>query len=134
MKNIFLVVGAILLVGVGFLLGKNSNKDNKDIQTEVVSGEDYTPMLREIALDMSDYSFGKDEIRVRKGDTIKITFSNTGAGHSFVVNEFSINTNEIKNGESKTVEFLADKIGTFEYYSNIGDDRTLGMKGRLVID
>ncbi len=133
MKNVIFIVIALFLVGVGFLLGKNSDK-KEVLKTEPVSDENYEPMLREFTLDMTDYSFGAEEIRVRKGDTVRITLNNVSGFHNFVINEFSIKSSEIKEGNSEVIEFVADKVGTFEYYCGIGDHRLQGMRGKLIID
>jgi len=133
MNKILLIIVAVLFLVIGFFIGKNTTKDTIKNQ-EVVSDENYEPMLREFSLATTDFSFGLKEIRARKGDTIKLLITNNGGIHSFKINEFSINIGEIKEGETKVVEFLADKVGTFTYYCGEGDHRNLGMEGKLIID
>lgn len=135
MRNVFLVVFAFLLFGAGFLFGKNSVKEVEiRDNNEVVSDENYIPVTREFSIEATDYAFSLGEIRVRKGDTIKLSFKNKEGSHSFVINEFSVNSGEILEGGAKEIEFIADKGGSFEYYCNIGDHRSQGMNGKLIID
>jgi nitrite reductase (NO-forming) len=73
-------------------------------------------------------------MRVKKGDTVKITFTNNNGTHDLLIDEFKVNTGRIPAGESKTVEFVADKTGTFEYYCSVGQHRKMGMKGNLIVE
>ena len=70
---------------------------------------------------------------VSKGDKVKIIFKNTGGFHDFTIDEFGVRTKRINGGEEDTIEFVADKSGTFEYYCSVGDHRTLGMRGTLTV-
>lgn len=75
-----------------------------------------------------------NEIHVKKGDKVTIIFTNAGGSHNFTLDEFGVKTDMIKTGESATVEFTADKTGSFEYYCNVGKHRQLGQKGTLVVE
>lgn len=58
------------------------------------------------------------------GDTVVLTIIN-GAGsrtHSFVLPEFNIDTGLMLPKEEKTVTFVADKVGTFEFACGIPFD------------
>lgn len=79
------------------------------------------------------FSFSPSTITVNKGDTVKIVFTNTEGNHDWVVDEFNARTKIISGGQTDTVEFVADKAGTFEYYCSVGTHRQLGMKGTLVV-
>ncbi len=87
----------------------------------------------EITVKGQNYSFAPNVINAKKGDTIKVTFQNTGGFHDFVIDEFNAKTKTIKDGETDTVEFVADKAGTFEFYCSVGKHREMGMKGNLIV-
>lgn len=74
-----------------------------------------------------------DAMKVKKGDKVKIIFENVGGTHNFELDEFNIKTANLKTGESETVEFVADKVGTFEYYCGVGQHRQMGQKGTLTV-
>jgi len=50
------------------------------------------------------------------------------------MNEFNARTKQIKAGETETIEFIADKVGSFEYYCSVGQHRQMGMVGTLVVE
>jgi len=81
-----------------------------------------------------NFSYSPNEIKVKKGDTVKVVFQNTGGFHDFVIDEFSLKTATIADGQSETVEFTADKTGTFEFYCSVGTHRQMGMKGNLIVE
>ncbi|MBI4097144.1 MAG: cupredoxin domain-containing protein [Candidatus Levybacteria bacterium] len=80
------------------------------------------------------FSLTPNEIRVNKGDTVKITFTNTGGFHDFTLDEFNVKTPQIQSGQTADVEFVADKAGTYEFYCSVGNHRTQGMKGSLIVE
>jgi plastocyanin len=83
----------------------------------------------------SPFKFDPAEIRVKKGDEVKIIFKNAGGMHDWVVDEFEgAHTKQIKSGETDTITFVADKAGTFEYYCSVGNHRQMGMKGDLIVE
>ena len=72
-------------------------------------------------------------IEVNEGDTVKIKFTSTEGFHDWVVDEFGA-TAKVRAGDATTsVEFIADKKGTFEYYCSVGSHREMGMKGRFIV-
>lgn len=74
------------------------------------------------------------ELRVKKGDIVRIEFSSASGFHDWVVDEFDAATKKVKAGDSTSVQFAADKEGVFEYYCSIGSHRENGMVGKLVVE
>jgi cytochrome c oxidase subunit II len=89
---------------------------------------------KEITLTANNFKFDMNEIKVKKGDTIKLTLKNIEGFHDWRVDEFKANTKVLKAGESETITFVADKSGTFEYYCSVGQHRAMGMKGNLIVE
>lgn len=81
-----------------------------------------------------NFEFSQSEIRVKKGDKVRVNFTSTGGFHDWTVDEFSAATQQVNAGGTTFVEFTADKAGTFEYYCSVGNHRQLGMKGSLVVE
>jgi plastocyanin len=81
-----------------------------------------------------NYYFKPNEMKVKKGDTVKITFTNDGGVHDFVIDEFNVRSKGLKSGESTDVQFVADRTGTFEFYCSVGKHRQMGMKGNLIVE
>lgn len=81
-----------------------------------------------------NFSFDPSEIRVKQGQKVKIVFTSVSGFHDWVIDEFDARTPQIQTGETATVEFVADKAGTFEYYCSVGKHRENGMVGNLIIE
>ncbi|MDO8742129.1 MAG: cupredoxin domain-containing protein [bacterium] len=77
--------------------------------------------------------FSLSEMKVKKGDTVKITITNTAGTHDFTLDEFGIRKDTPLN-QPVTVEFVADKAGTFEYYCSKYNHRQLGQRGNLIVE
>ena len=81
-----------------------------------------------------NFYFTPSIIHVKKGDTVKIIFKNAGGMHNWVLDEFKVAMEPILAQETATVEFVADKSGSFEYYCSVSQHRQMGMKGTLVVE
>ena len=73
------------------------------------------------------------ELVVNQGDTVRIIFTSTDGYHDWVLDEFDAATEKVQTGDSTYVEFVADQVGTFEYYCSVGSHRANGMFGNLVV-
>jgi len=87
-----------------------------------------------VELSGHNFAFSQNEIRVKKGDRVKIVFSSTDGFHDWVIDEFSASTERVNTGGNTGVEFVADKAGSFEYYCSVGSHRQLGMVGTLIVE
>lgn len=100
------------------------------VQSPVVSqGE-----VKEFVLTAMPFEYSVKEIRVKKGDRVRIVLKNEKGMHDWVVDEFNVRTKQLKVGETDTVEFVADKAGTFEYYCSVPTHRQMGMVGKLIVE
>ena len=80
-----------------------------------------------------NFSFTPKTLTVKKGDTVKVTFKNIEGFHDFKIDEFNLATKQISGGAEETVQFTADKTGTFQYYYSVGQHRANGMWGTLTV-
>lgn len=90
--------------------------------------------VKEFTAAGSNFKFSPSEIKVKKGDTVKITFKNTSGIHNLFIDEFNVATKTIQAGQEETVQFIADKAGTFEYYCSVGTHRAMGMVGKFIVE
>jgi plastocyanin len=72
-------------------------------------------------------------LNVKQGDRVRIEFTTTSGFHDWVVDEFNAKSKQVGDGQSSSVEFVADKKGTYEYYCSVGTHRQMGMKGQLIV-
>lgn len=155
-------LGALLVVAIGGVLVRNSSKSVKSQPGSQVLGAQnivtMSPMpmsssslsplpsasgdstesadeagVKEFTVTGSNYKFEPSTLAVKKGDKVKITFKNAGGFHDLVIDKFNVKTPIIKSGDQASIEFTADKTGTFQYYCSVGNHRAMGMVGTLTV-
>jgi len=138
----------ILLVSISILVSAcSSYKFQENNQDNMISSEtpnsnmmtEETGMMsessmKEFTIHGSSFEFDKLELKVKKGDKVRITFISDDIGHNLFIDEFNVRTNVVSSGSSETVEFVADKEGTFDIYCNVGQHRQLGMESKLIVE
>lgn len=91
--------------------------------------------VKEFDVIVKKYSYVPGEIKVNKGDKVKLNLTSTDVAHSFTLIEFGdqdeggINV-YLGPGEEKSIEFTADKTGEFVFgcdvYCGVGHTDMLG--------
>ncbi|MGB3921776.1 MAG: plastocyanin/azurin family copper-binding protein [Minisyncoccia bacterium] len=147
MNNKWIAVLVVVLVALGgFFLFKDKSEAPTE-PAEETSVENMVPVpgssvdemiveetVKEFTIDNQGFSFKPSSLSVNKGDTVKITFRNTGGTHNLKIDEFTgAATRILSAGESETITFVADKSGSFEYYCSVGNHRAQGMWGTLTV-
>lgn len=150
--NPLLIVVILIIVGaVGVMLWLGSNKtgtesastqvtpttQTQEQKTESEATESATSenaMQQAITVEGGMFYFKPNEIRVKQGEKVTITFKNAGGMHDFILEEFDVKSEVIQAGETTTVEFTPDKKGSFEFYCSVGNHRQMGMKGTLIVE
>lgn len=92
-----------------------------------------TPKTVSFTVDASNFKFAPSTMTVNKGDTVKITLKDGQGSHNLEVAGFGVKTKLLNTGGTDTIQFIADKAGTFEYYCTVGNHRAMGMKGTLTV-
>ena len=103
----------------------NTTADGKEDAVFKIAGKNFAFLMD-----------GKEnpELKVKQGDKVRIEFSSESGFHDWVVDEFNAATLQVQTGATTTVEFIADKKGTFEYYCSVGKHRQNGMVGKLIVE
>jgi heme/copper-type cytochrome/quinol oxidase subunit 2 len=90
--------------------------------------------VKTIDVTASRYKFDPETISVAQGDTVRLRLHSADRSHAFAIKAFRVKALIPKGGETVTVEFVADRVGTFAFtcaeYCGTGHG---GMKGRLVV-
>ena len=80
------------------------------------------------------FEFEPAVIKVKQGDFVRLKVTSTDADHGIAIDELGINV-KVPEGETKIVEFMADKKGEFTFMCSVfcgsGHSR---MKGTLIVD
>jgi len=125
-NNILYAIVFLMIMGVGYFLLKPK--------------EEVPPMKKVFVSDKTfeikglNYSYDIKEIKVKLYDNVKINFTNTEGFHDFKIDELGVATKQIKMGDRESVEFVASKTGTFEYYCSVGQHRANGMWGKIIVE
>jgi len=79
------------------------------------------------------YDFDPNPIVVNQGEKVKIIMTSTDVTHGFLLPDYKINT-LLPVGRPTTIEFVADKQGTFKFLCSVvcGSGHG-GMKGKLIV-
>lgn len=90
--------------------------------------------IKEIELEAFQFGFSPDPIVIKKGDIVKLKITSRDVTHGVYIKEYGINVS-IKKGETKKIEFLADKIGKFDLHCSVycGPGHSQ-MKGTLIVE
>jgi plastocyanin len=81
-----------------------------------------------------NFAFSQTELKVQKGDSVTINFTSEEGLHDWVLDEFDVQTEAIKPGDSTSISFIASETGSFEYYCSVGSHRANGMTGNLIVE
>ncbi len=148
------VIILVVLVGGGVLVmnsqKKNTSPTTSTVPSQAIEQKDKTEgpsvgpsgameeknassKVKTFTVEGGSFFFKPDKITIDKGDKVKIIFNNSGGIHNLVLDEFNVKMEPIQAGQSRTLEFTADKAGTFEYYCSVGNHRQMGMVGTLVV-
>ena len=147
MNKIVIIVVLVLLVGGGFMLFSGSKTSNESVteepaqNTETIMPENQASdsmmeegTVKEFIVESKGLNFTPNEIKVKVGDTVRVTYKNTLGKHDWTLDEFNAKTQMLDAGQEETVEFVADKAGTFEFYCSVAGHRAAGMKGMLIVE
>ena len=99
----------------------------------LAEGQDQAPNRRELTLTASNYRFSPSRLEVAQDDLIKLTVQSQDVAYSLTIDEYRL-SKRVPAGGSTTLEFRADRAGTFPFYSNLSNDsRHAQMRGELVV-
>jgi len=120
MKKMMLAFCLVILSAL--LLGACGSKDSGAAEG---NGE-----VKEFTIDATNFDFDLKEIKVNKGDTVKITLKNSEGNHAVKIDGY----NKEVQGD-KTISFVADKAGEFQYECSIFCGAGHGdMVGKLIVE
>lgn len=96
---------------------QDREQEHRDDEEEDEENEEETS-LHEINVVARQFEFEPSEIRVEKGDRIRMTLTSEDVTHGFNLPQFGV-SKTIKPGEETTVEFVADTQGEFNFRCNV---------------
>jgi cytochrome c oxidase subunit 2 len=80
------------------------------------------------------WDFVPSTITVNKGDTVKMIINSIDVKHGIAIPEFGVNS-DLNPGEITTIEFVADKSGSFRFFCSVFCGSGHGsMEGTLIVN
>lgn len=135
---ILVVIGGFIYLGTRTPSIQNQpdmlSGDQEGIGGSGVGPDTNESQVKTFEVEGRPFEFSVKEMRVKQGDIVRVTFSSIEGLHDFTIDEFNARTKQLQAGESDTVEFVADKTGTYEYYCSVGNHRQMGMRGNLIVE
>ena len=102
--------------------------------TAWAAGQATPANVHEFTMTAKKYEFDPGVITVKKGEKVRLIITATDRDHGIKIEGYDINQ-VLKKGDPTTIEFTADKAGTFEFkcsvYCGKGHRK---MKGKLVVE
>ena len=137
-KSIFFLVLAVFLisacsrqspesyVGQGSTLPSENNVASNI--TTAQNGE-----VKEFRMTAKQFAFEPSTIEVNKGDKVRLIVTSVDVPHGIAITEYGINK-RLDPGQPVTIEFIADKQGTFTAFCSVvcGSGHK-GMKGKIIV-
>jgi heme/copper-type cytochrome/quinol oxidase subunit 2 len=138
------IIGLILITGIaigGYFFFKNKEPMSDKTNGNTAPQEKISPETDRPAKEFSTTAyydetgvwFSLKEMRVKKGDLVRVHATNTKGMHDFVIDEFGIKK-ELPLNEEVTFEFTADKTGEFVFYCSKPGHRAKGQWGTLIVE
>ncbi len=110
--------GLIVLVGVLLAAGPGAQEP---------------PARRDVTIAAKDFRFSPDRLNVTQDELVRLTVRSDDIAYSFNIDEYRV-SRRVPAGGSVTVEFHADRAGTFPFYSNLTTDaRHAQTRGEIVV-
>lgn len=119
---------------------EESGATSADPQTQPVElpdsagfAEPSSSEVKSFSMTAKQWEFVPNTITVNEGDRVRLSIASTDVSHGFALMQFGVNV-KLEPGETQTVEFVADKKGTYTYFCNVFCGHSHGqMKGTLVV-
>lgn len=120
----WLISMGLVLATVFIIAGCGQNETGTEGQ-QGATGE-----TKEFTIEAKNFEFDLKEIKVNKGDTVKIKLKNTQGMHAVQIEGYDV---EIQDG--KTISFVVDQTGEFKYVCSIfcGTGHA-DMTGTLIVE
>lgn len=135
-KEVFVVNKKFALAAITMLMAvslaacgggdKDAGASNNEGSAPAASSGD----VQAVTLKAKNFEFDQTEIRVKKGQTVKLTFENEQGIHGVEIPDLNV-----KLDQPGTTEFVADKEGTYEFKCSImcGSGHN-DMVGKIIVE
>jgi len=90
--------------------------------------------IKEFSMTAKQWSFTPNTLTVNQGDLVKLSIKSIDVTHGFSIPAFDVDQ-RINSGQEITVEFVADKKGTFSFACSVSCGAGhAGMTGKIIVE
>lgn len=125
MKKMIVVIA--LLLGIVLISGCAGQQVTTTQPEQAQTGE-----VKEFTITAFSFGYSPSAINVNEGDTVRITITSQDTAHTFTISELGVNE-QLPAGQTRTIEFVASKKGTFAFYCAVPGHRAGGMEGHIIV-
>lgn len=127
-------IKTILLITAFLVLITACANQSKPLNTPSQKSISSTGSVKEFTINAFRFGFEPKTIRVNLGDTVRIKATSVDVPHGLAIPEFGVNM-YLTKGKQETVEFVANKKGTFQLYCSVPCGSGHGsMQGILIVE
>lgn len=129
-KQLFLLIAVLSVV---FIAGCSSGGTTSDATGNVVTSSSSSDVV-DVNIKAFRFGFEPKTITVKQGQTVRLTAESIDIPHGLAISEYGVNM-YLDGLRSKTVEFVADKVGEFPMYCSVpcGSGHST-MQGILIVE
>lgn len=107
---------------------KPTNTNNTPENSSNIDSE-----AKEFSIVARKWEFSPSTITVNKGDRVIVRITSADTAHGFALPAFRVNE-RLEPSVETTIEFIADKVGTFPFFSSVfAGEGTKNMKGAVTV-
>ena len=123
-KELFVLV--FCLIAIAACTQQNNSEPVKEKPLQ-------TGQVKEFKMTAKQFAFEPEIIEVNKGDKVRLIVTSIDVPHGIAIPEYGINE-RLNPGEPVTIEFIADKEGTFTAFCSVfcGSGHS-NMKGKIIV-
>jgi heme/copper-type cytochrome/quinol oxidase subunit 2 len=121
------------------VMGDEASETTPDGDDMMATDQQTTPSamtedgVKTIEIEAGSFYFKPNVISVKKGEKVRVVIKSVDMMHDFYIDELNVKSPIVKSGTTGTVEFVASKVGTFEYYCSVGQHRKNGQVGKITV-
>lgn len=89
---------------------------------------------REIVVTVSEFYFSPESLNISKGEKVRIWIVNDGStAHNLHLPDMNLDSGNVAPGNKGYVDFVSDRVGSYNFYCGVGGHKDLGMNGNIIV-
>ena len=132
-KPIVFLILMLVIIAISGCIGQATPIEQPKTEQQPLATNEQLIELKEFNITAKQFGFEPDIITVNKGNAVKLKITSIDVTHGFSINEYNIRET-LEPGKTITVEFVADKSGTFQFFCSVYCGiKHAEMRGKLIV-